>query len=75
MQFYIPGLFSPDGSGPASSWADDIKLPGAGQMQFIQKAILDRGNETYFSRVPAQDVIVGNAGKHSSLFYSCTADI
>ncbi|KAL0264080.1 hypothetical protein SLS55_000024 [Diplodia seriata] len=59
---YVPGLFDTAGSGPAKSWAEDLHLPGAGQMGYIKKAIEDRGDESYFRRVPAQDLIVGDAG-------------
>ncbi|OJJ00939.1 hypothetical protein ASPVEDRAFT_82490 [Aspergillus versicolor CBS 583.65] len=63
QQCIIPGLFDSDGSGPSDDWSTDLELPGSGQMQFIQKAVLDRGNGTaYFHRVPAQDIIVGDAG-------------
>ncbi|KAH8658160.1 hypothetical protein BX600DRAFT_482605 [Xylariales sp. PMI_506] len=62
MQFAIPGLYAPDGSGPSADWLTDLAAPGSGQMQWIQKAIQDRGNATYFTRVPAQDIIVGAAG-------------
>ncbi|KAL4908782.1 hypothetical protein BDW74DRAFT_165536 [Aspergillus multicolor] len=62
QQMAIPGLFDSDGTGPSDDWASDLVLPGSGQMQFIQKAILDRGNGTYNNRIPAQDVIVGDAG-------------
>ncbi|KAF3931032.1 hypothetical protein ABW20_dc0103511 [Dactylellina cionopaga] len=64
MQLYDPAVVTQDGSGPAISWKDEIKYPGAGQMQYIKKAIFDRGNATYYTRVPAQDIIIGNAGKH-----------
>jgi hypothetical protein len=62
MQFYIPGLYTQDGSGPASAWDIDIHLPGSSQMQLIRRAILDRSNKTHFSRVPVQDIVVGDAG-------------
>jgi hypothetical protein len=63
MQMSIPGLYDSDGSGPAISWADEIHLPGSGQIQYIQGAILDRANgSSYFARIPAQDIIVGDAG-------------
>ena len=71
MQMYVPGLFDPAGSGPARSWAEDIHLPGAGQIGYIKKAIEDRGNESYFRRVPAQNLIVGDAG--TELLPLCTA--
>ncbi|KAE8332162.1 hypothetical protein BDV39DRAFT_217203 [Aspergillus sergii] len=62
QQTIIPGLFDSDGSGPSDDWSEDLVLPGSSQMQWIKKAIIDRGNTTYFNRVPAQDIIVGNAG-------------
>jgi len=64
-QMAIPGLCGPDKSGPRIPWYEAINLPGFSQMQRIKKAIIDRGNDTYFNRVPAQDIIVGNAGKLS----------
>ncbi|RAQ81773.1 hypothetical protein COH21_012603, partial [Aspergillus flavus] len=62
QQCIIPGLFDSDGSGPSENWLEDLVLPGSSQMQWIKKVIMDRGNTTYFSRVPAQDIIVGNVG-------------
>ncbi|KAE8375427.1 hypothetical protein BDV26DRAFT_299682 [Aspergillus bertholletiae] len=62
QQCAIPGLYASDGSGPSDNWRTDLVLPGSSQMQWIQKAVIDRGNTTYFRRVPAQDIIVGNAG-------------
>ncbi|KAL1624262.1 hypothetical protein SLS56_007964 [Neofusicoccum ribis] len=62
MQMYIPGLFDHSGSGPARSWADDIHLPGSDQIQYIKKVIMDRGMPSYFHRIPAQDILVGNTG-------------
>lgn len=62
MQMYIPGLYDPAGSGPVASWQQDINLAGASQIQYIMKAILDRGEASYFSRVPAQEIIVGDIG-------------
>lgn len=64
MQMYIPGIYTQDGSGPARAWYVDIDLPGSSQMQYIQKAIFDRGNGSYFTRVPAQDIILTPAGMH-----------
>lgn len=61
MQMYIPGLFGQDGTGPASAWDVDINLPGAGQMQYIQKAVIDRGS--YFNRIPSQDIIISDQGR------------
>ncbi|KAJ7734109.1 hypothetical protein B0H16DRAFT_1767702 [Mycena metata] len=62
MQFVIPGLYAPDGSGPGDDWLADLVLPGSGQMQWVGKAIMDREDATYFRRVPAQDIITGDAG-------------
>ncbi|KAM0326210.1 hypothetical protein ACHAQA_006807 [Verticillium albo-atrum] len=73
MQIYIPELWGSAGSGPARSWAEDIHLPGASQMQYISKAVLDRGNSTYFTRIPAQSVIVGDAG-HNDERVTATRD-
>ncbi|ETS88215.1 hypothetical protein PFICI_02043 [Pestalotiopsis fici W106-1] len=61
MQMYIPGLYDQDGSGPPVAWSEEINLAGANQMQFIKQAITDRGEASYFTRIPAQD-IVENAG-------------
>ncbi|KAM0280566.1 hypothetical protein ACHAQH_004011 [Verticillium albo-atrum] len=73
MQIYIPELWESAGSGPARSWAEDIHLPGASQMQYISKAVLDCGNATYFSRVPALDIILGDAG-HNDKRITATRD-
>ncbi|GAB1192904.1 hypothetical protein APSETT444_002103 [Aspergillus pseudonomiae] len=62
QQCAIPGLFASDGSGTSDNWLMDLDLPGSSQMQWIKKAITDRENTTFFRRVPAQDIIVGNAG-------------
>ena len=62
QQCAIPDLFAEDGSGPSDNWEEDLVLPGSSQMQWIKKAIMDRGNTTYFTRVPAQDIIVGDTG-------------
>jgi hypothetical protein len=61
QQMAIPGLFASDGTGISNYWMNDLALPGSGQMQFIQKAVLDRGSSTYNDRIPAQDIIVGDA--------------
>lgn len=68
MQMYIPGIYTQDGSGPARAWYTDIDLPGAGQMQYIQKAILDRGNDSYFTRIPAQEIILSDPGQYILVF-------
>lgn len=62
MQGYIPGLYENANSGPAHSWAEDIHLPGAGQMQHIKKVIMDR--KGYFSRIPDQSIIVSDTGEN-----------
>ncbi|KAF2014171.1 hypothetical protein BU24DRAFT_481590 [Aaosphaeria arxii CBS 175.79] len=59
-QMYIPGLSEPTGSGPTRSWAEDISLPGSSQIQYVKKVILDR--KSYFTRVPAQEIIIGDNG-------------
>lgn len=61
MQAYVPGVYNSDGTGPAIGWLDAIQAEGAGQMQYIKKAIEDRAGD-HFSRVPAQDVLVGDTG-------------
>jgi hypothetical protein len=65
---YDPSIAAQDGSGPPSPWYVDSQLPGAAQMQYIAKAIFDRHSSTYFSRIPAQDIIVGDAGESLLLF-------
>lgn len=65
MQFYIPGLFSQDGSGPAIAWDVDIHLPGSSQMQCIKKLILDRPSSP-FNRIPDQSIIVGDSGTNGA---------
>ncbi|RAL16774.1 glycoside hydrolase family 140 protein [Aspergillus homomorphus CBS 101889] len=62
QQMAIPGLFQSDGSGPGDNWATDLVLPGSSQMQWIQKVVMDRGASSYFRRVPAQDLLVGDVG-------------
>lgn len=61
MQAYVPGVYASDGTGPALSWIDAIQATGAGQMQYIKKAIQGRSGNL-FSRIPAQDVLVGDTG-------------
>lgn len=51
-------------SGPEIPWYEEIHLPGATQMQYVPKAIFDRGKASYFSRIPSQDIIVGDAGEY-----------
>ncbi|KAJ6611329.1 hypothetical protein B0H10DRAFT_2056712 [Mycena sp. CBHHK59/15] len=55
MQFAIPGLYASDGTGPGDYWLADLALPGSGQMQWVEKAVRDRGDATYFQRVPGDD--------------------
>lgn len=74
MQMCIPGLYDSDGSGPAHAWSEDINLPGASQIQYIKQAILDRGEASYFTRVPAQDIIVGDAGSDDKRITAAVAD-
>lgn len=62
-QMAIPDLYPADDSGPQIPWYETIKLPGSSQMQWIKKAILDRGSVSYFNRIPAQDIIMGNTGR------------
>lgn len=57
MQMYNPELYDQDGSGPAVPWFEEINLPGANQMQFVQKIITDRGRQSYFAHIPAQDIV------------------
>lgn len=60
MQAYIPGEYTQDGSGPARSMFEDLNLPGASQMQYIQKVVKDRSS--YFTRIGDQSIIVGDPG-------------
>ncbi|KAI1334479.1 hypothetical protein F5Y15DRAFT_401592 [Xylariaceae sp. FL0016] len=62
MQMYNPDLYESAGSGPAIPWSEDLVLPGSNQMQTIKQAILDRGNSSFWTRIPAQDIVVGNPG-------------
>ncbi|RAH67455.1 glycoside hydrolase family 140 protein [Aspergillus aculeatinus CBS 121060] len=62
QQIAIPGLYASDGSGPGDDWEQDLVLPGSSQMQWIQKVVMDRGQDSYFRRVPAQDLLVGDVG-------------
>lgn len=64
MQMYISGMCAQDGTGSAQAWYVDIDPPGAGQMQYLQKAIFDRGNSSYFGRVPAHDIIISSPGSY-----------
>lgn len=60
MPFLWSGTYS---SGLSIVWYKAINLPGAQQMQFIKKAIMDRGAKAMFSRVPDQSLIVGDTGE------------
>lgn len=61
MQWYIPGLYTQDGSGPARSWSEDIQLPGSSQIQNIRKVLTER--KAYPNLVPDPTVIIGDAGR------------
>lgn len=63
MQMYIPDLFDPANSGIVRPWYESLHDEGARMIKFIKQAILDRGDESFARRVPAQDVIIGDAGK------------
>lgn len=65
MQFYIPGLFTQDGSGPAFAWDVDIQLPGSLQMQYIKKLVLDRPSSP-FNRIPDQSIVIGDSGTNGA---------
>jgi len=60
MQFYTPG-----DSGisffPKIKWQDGLKAPGAEQMQYLKKLILDK---SYFDRMPAQELVADNGNKY-----------
>ncbi|WP_462251214.1 glycoside hydrolase family 140 protein [Ferruginibacter sp.] len=60
MQFYTPG-----DSGisffPKIKWQDGLSAPGAMQMQYLKKLML---NKSYFDRVPDQAMIIGNGEKY-----------
>lgn len=62
MQMYIPELFDPANSGVVKPWSESIHDPGAAMMQYITKAILDRCGGSLERRVPAQDIVLGDAG-------------
>ncbi|KAJ5094077.1 hypothetical protein N7456_009938 [Penicillium angulare] len=62
QQMAIPGIYSSDGTGPNDDWLVDLVAPGSSQMQWIKKAIMDRGSSTFFKRLPAQDIIMSDAG-------------
>ncbi|KAI8311556.1 hypothetical protein K4K61_012005 [Colletotrichum sp. SAR11_59] len=55
-------LYPNAGGGPPIYWTEGIAQPGSAEVQWVKKAILDRGEETYFDRIPAQDIIIGNPG-------------
>ncbi len=60
MQFYT--LSNHGGSfGVRENWKDELFAPGATQMQYLKKLLLSK---TYFDRVPAQELIVGNGEKY-----------
>jgi len=61
MRFYRPEEATPT-HGVALTWDKAIDLPGATQMQHIKKVLLDRGNASYFRRIPDQSIIVGDTG-------------
>ena len=60
MQFYTP-----KDSGisffPKIRWQDGLQAPGAGQMQYLKKLILDK---SYFDRMPAQELVADNGNKY-----------
>ncbi|KAL5356477.1 hypothetical protein BJX96DRAFT_171649 [Aspergillus floccosus] len=62
MQFSIPELFVPDGSRPSDDGGKDLELSGSSQMQWIQKAMMDRGTKGFLQRVPTPEIIVTDAG-------------
>lgn len=63
MQIYIPELFEHAGSGLVKPWDVSLEDPGAAMMQHVTQAIIGRCKGTFSNRIPAQDVIVGNAGE------------
>lgn len=63
MQMYDPEFVDTPNSGVTNPWYKAIDDAGAAQVQYITKAFLDRGEKGFFNRVPAQDIIVGDAGK------------
>jgi hypothetical protein len=50
--------------GVNQDWNETINAPGATQMQFLKKLMLDR---SYFDRVPAQDLIINNGEKYEGI--------
>jgi hypothetical protein len=58
MQGYLPDLYKNDGTGVAVSLWKELDLPGASQMQYIKKLVLDRG--AFFHRIPDQSIILND---------------
>jgi hypothetical protein len=59
MQFYTPGSGAPS-YGAKQPWAEAINAPGASQVKFLKELMLSRH---YFSRVPAQDLLLTGQGE------------
>lgn len=62
-QMYSPAFNEHEEGGTPLPWYESILDPGAAMMQYVKQAILDRGAKSFARRVPAQDIIVGSAGK------------
>ena len=63
MQFYTAG--ERGGSfGVNQNWKETINAPGAQQMQYLKKLLLDR---SYFDRAPAQELIIDNGDRYDKI--------
>ena len=63
MQFYMPGD-SGTSYFPKVNWKEGLNAPGAGQMKYLTQLILSK---SYFDRVPAQELIVGNGERYDRI--------
>ncbi|MBI4166535.1 MAG: hypothetical protein HY508_12450 [Acidobacteria bacterium] len=59
INFFNPELHKPV-SHAAKSWMSELDAPGAQQMRYVKALMLSR---PYFTRIPDQSVIVGDAGE------------
>lgn len=59
MQFHTMGEKG-GAYGVRENWKDDIYAPGAQQMHFLKSLMLSKD---YFSRIPAQQIVLNNSGK------------
>ncbi|MEP6677447.1 MAG: glycoside hydrolase family 140 protein [Ferruginibacter sp.] len=61
MQFYTKGNKG-SSFGANTNWQDELKVPGAGQMQYLKELILSK---SYFDRVPDQSLVLSNGEKYN----------